>query len=193
MNSNWLHRFTNKRTRRFLYSGLIATLSLILAQAARAASGNPRASQGVSTATILAVIVGVVISGFYIRSMYLVLHYASETYDVDFESSGASDRSKSNNSLILGSFLLVVLSAFIISSYGLGSLFLYIGPILCLLGPIVVIISMEADLKKYRQALRNKLLKASVQRPLTHEPSDRDLIAKSDTKSPLRAGENHDG
>lgn len=178
MNLNWLHQFTRKR-RRFLYGSLGATLPFLLAQTGRAASGNSYAQQGVSTATILAVIVGLVIAGFYIRGMYLVLHYASETYDVDFDITADDDRPKSRNGLIVGSFLLVILSALIISSYGWASLFLYIGPLLCLLGPIVVIVSMEVDLKKYKQILRNKQFSSPMTEGIAYEIGDRDFDSQT--------------
>lgn len=158
---NWSKWLTSKWVQRFLYSCLSATFLVTLAPASRAASGASQS--GVSTATVLSVIVGLIITAFYLRGMYLVLHYASETYDVDFDFvADADSNSKARNILILGSFLLVVISALIISSYGWASLLLYIGPILCLLGPIVVIVSMEIDLKKYKQALRHKQLNQSA-------------------------------
>jgi hypothetical protein len=115
------------------------------------------------------VIVGLIITVFYIRGMYLVLHYASETYDADFDFAASTGVDRARNGIIVGSLLLVVISALIISSYGWASLFLYLGPILCLLGPIVVIVSMEVDLKKYKQVLRRKQLEQ--QSDLTLNPA----------------------
>jgi hypothetical protein len=87
--------------------------------------------------------------------MYLVLHYASKTYSVsldmvdDAEYSSRSER----RLLYIGSFLLVVLSALIISAYGFGWFLLYVGPVLSLLGPLVIIVSMAIDVRKCRRAL----------------------------------------
>jgi hypothetical protein len=88
--------------------------------------------------------------------MYLVLHYASETYDIGFDinTDVPYKRETASRVLIVGSLLLVVVSALIISAYGWASLLLYIGPVLCLLGPIVVVVSMEIDVRKYKQALK---------------------------------------
>lgn len=167
---HWLQQLSNQKKRRLFVYLFGAMLPFLIAQTAQAAT-NSKIQQGVSAETILAVIVGLVISGFYLRGMYLVLHYASETYDVKFDFV-QDDGNKSRNGLIIGSFLLVILSALIISSYGWTSLFLYIGPILCLLGPIVVIVSMEIDLQKYRQALRSKELDVFLKEKVAHEVGD---------------------
>jgi hypothetical protein len=55
--------------------------------------------------------------------------------------------------LYIGSLLLVVLSALVISSYGFSWFLLYAGPVLSLLGPIVIIVSMAIDVRKCRRAL----------------------------------------
>ncbi len=84
--------------------------------------------------------------------MYLVLTYASETYGFEDDEEGL-DTSEENNALLYGAFGWVIGSALIIASYGWGWGFLYIGPIICLLGPVVPIVAMNLDLKRYRQAL----------------------------------------
>lgn len=47
----------------------------------------------------------------------------------------------------------MVLSALVISSYGFGWFLLYVGPVLSLLGPVVIIVSMAIDVRKCRRAL----------------------------------------
>jgi hypothetical protein len=47
----------------------------------------------------------------------------------------------------------VGLSALVISSYGFGWFLLYLGPVLSLLGPVVIIVSMAVDVRKCRRAL----------------------------------------
>lgn len=107
-----------------------------------------------SPATLLTLAATVVITALYLRGMYLVLTYASQTYSYDDDDDHYEGNStQANGWLIGGATALVVISALIIASYGWGWVFLYIGPILCLLGPLVVIFAMEADLKRYRQAL----------------------------------------
>jgi hypothetical protein len=87
--------------------------------------------------------------------MYLVLHYASKTYDLSLnEVDDAEYSSKGERRLLyVGSIALVALSGLVISAYGFGPLFLYIGPALTLLGPIVIIVSFEVDIRKYRRVL----------------------------------------
>jgi MFS family permease len=159
INLNFADRLFGKWTKIICFC-LSAVLPILLAHQARAAE-NAVVSRGLSIAAILSVVIGVIISVFYIRGMYLVLHYASETYDIEFDPSRESQfgESAASKILVFGSFMLVVLSALIISSYGWGWLFLYTGPVLCLLGPLVIIVSMEQDLKKYKRALRERALR----------------------------------
>jgi hypothetical protein len=102
-----------------------------------------------------AVIIGALLALLYLRGMYLVLHYASATYHVSLDRVDDADYSSSRERRLLsiGSVALVVVSAVIIASYGFGWPFLYIGPTLSLLGPIVIIASMGSDIRKYRRAL----------------------------------------
>lgn len=144
--------------RRITYFLLGIFLALFLAHPSQASSGVNDANNALSTETILALAIGGVISVLYIRGMYLVLSYASKTYDLEEDTNEAEGYKSSfaNKILLFGSFLLVVVSAWIIASYGFNWIFLYIGPILCLLGPLVVIFSMEVDLKKYKKVLASK-------------------------------------
>jgi hypothetical protein len=64
--------------------------------------------------------------------------------------------------LLYGAFGWILGSALIIASYGWGWRFLYIGPIICLLGPLVPILAMYGDLKKYRQILADKVRLDSI-------------------------------
>jgi hypothetical protein len=102
-----------------------------------------------------AIVLGLILTILYLRGMYLVLHYASETYNVSLDAvDDAEYSSRSERRLLyIGSLLLVVLSALVISSYGFGWFLLYLGPILSLLGPIVIIVSMAIDVRKCRRAL----------------------------------------
>lgn len=131
---------------------LLAVLYAQSSWAQNAAEAN--APNVYSTATILTLAATGVITALYLRGMYLVLTYASLTYSYDDEDSHYEGNSgQANWWLIGGAASLVVVSALIITSYGWGWVFLYIGPILCLLGPLVVIFAMEADLKRYRKTL----------------------------------------
>jgi hypothetical protein len=102
-----------------------------------------------------AIVLGLILTVLYLRGMYLVLHYASETYSVSLDAVDDAAYSSRNERrlLYIGSILLVGLSALVISSYGFGWFLLYVGPMLSLLGPIVIIVSMAIDVRKCRRAL----------------------------------------
>jgi|GEM_PF-5979977 len=104
--------------------------------------------------TILTAIIATVITIFYFRGMYLILTYAAETYNFEDEDDlHRPDTSEENNGLLYGTFGWILGSAIVITSYGWGWRFLYIGPIVCLLGPLVPIIAMQFDIQKYKQIL----------------------------------------
>lgn len=142
--------------KRISYFILGTILTVFYAQLVHAQSpgGSAIIQNPYSVETIVAAIVGAVITIFFLRGMYLVLTYASETYGFEGDDDlDDSSESKENNALLFGAFGWVIVSALVITSYGLGWGFLYIGPIVCLLGPIVPIIAMERDIKKYRETL----------------------------------------
>src|SRR5580704_934904 len=91
---------------------------------------------------------GLILTVLYLRGMYLVLHYASATYNVSLDAVDDAEYSsrREQRLLYIGSVLLVVLSALVISSYGFGWFLLY-------LGPVVIIVSMAVDVRKCRRAL----------------------------------------
>ncbi|MGV2389489.1 MAG UNVERIFIED_CONTAM: hypothetical protein LVR29_18355 [Microcystis novacekii LVE1205-3] len=65
-----------------------------------------------------------------------VLTYASATYGLeDEEQEGNLEGSQENHALLSGAFGWIIGSALIITSYGFGGRFLYIGPLVCLLRP----------------------------------------------------------
>jgi hypothetical protein len=102
-----------------------------------------------------AIVLGLILTLLYLRGMYLVLHYASETYGVSLDAVDDAEYSsrRERRLLYIGSLLLVVLSALVISAYGFGWFLLYLGPVLSLLGPVVIIVSMAVDVRKCRRAL----------------------------------------
>jgi hypothetical protein len=102
-----------------------------------------------------AIVLGLILTVLYLRGMYLVLHYASETYNVSLDAVDEAEYSSRSERrlLYIGSVLLVILSALVISSYGFGWFLLYVGPVLSLLGPVVIIVSMAIDVRKCRRAL----------------------------------------
>jgi len=163
-----------------------ATLAVLAPVAAHAQSPEPSTLEKfVSTLTgesnvsldgwiaFGAILIGFILAVLYFRGMYLVLHYASETYDVSLDAvDDAEYSSKGERRLLyIGSIALVVLSGLIISSYGFGWLFLYIGPALTLFGPVVIIISMEVDIRKYRHVLRERAIDTTGALPLDSRQS----------------------
>ncbi|HEY9664737.1 MAG TPA: hypothetical protein V6C65_40375, partial [Allocoleopsis sp.] len=124
-----------------------------LVQAQTASSSAPVRTP-YSAATIIAALIAAVITVLFLRGMYLVLTYASETYGFDDDDEHLN--SKENDALLWGAGFWIVGSAILIASYGWGSGFLYLGPIICLLGPIVPIVAMNVDIKKYRKVLAER-------------------------------------
>ncbi|MBD2153811.1 hypothetical protein [Leptolyngbya sp. FACHB-16] len=145
--------------KRIFYFGLALLVVLVGASRSPAAtSASTASSQSLSPITLTFIVVGLILAVLYIRGMYLVLSYASKTYGLEDDHSAKLDNKTATNLLWFGSFLLVVSSAVIIQAYGFAPWFLYIGPTLSLLGPLVIIISMEVDLQRYkRQIVANRL------------------------------------
>jgi hypothetical protein len=148
-----------KRVGLFALGAVLTVFYAQLAQAQTAASSSTRTVY--SPETIIAAIISAVITIFFLRGMYLVLTYASETYGLGDEDD-SSNTSDENNVLLYGAFGWVIGSALLIASYGLGWEFLYLGPIICLLGPLVPIVAMQRDLKRYKQVLAARTTRHSV-------------------------------
>ncbi|MBD2214803.1 hypothetical protein H6G27_33905 [Nostoc linckia FACHB-104] len=129
-----------------------------------ASVGSPATNNPYSLETIITAIISAIITIFYLRAMYLVLTYASKTYGLDDQDLDEDDdnESNANKTLGFGAFFLVVISALIIASYGFGWGFLYLGPIICLLGPIVPIVAMELDIKRYKKILASKATRQAI-------------------------------
>ncbi|MEH2407522.1 hypothetical protein [Nostoc sp.] len=148
-----------KRIGFFILGTVLTVLYAQLCHAQTSASaGSPATNSPYSLETIITAVIGATITIFYLRAMYFVLTYASKTYGLDDQDLDEDDDNESTANKILGfgAFFLVVISALIIASYGFGWGFLYLGPIICLLGPIVPIVAMELDLKRYKKVLASK-------------------------------------
>jgi hypothetical protein len=152
--------------KRISYFSFGTGLTIFYAQIAHAQS--PASTVPVRTpysaTTIIAAIIAAVITVFFLRGMYLVLTYASETYGLENEDEHLSTAGE-NNFLLLGAAFWLVGSAIIIASYGLGWQFLFLGPIICLLGPLVPIFAMRLDIKNYREILRKRTAERSIAEP----------------------------
>lgn len=142
--------------KRLSYFLLGTGLTLFYAQLvhAQTVSNSTPVRSVYSPATLIAASIAAVITIFFLRGMYLVLTYASETYGLEDDDEHLN--SKENNALLWGAAFWIVGSAIIIASYGWGWGFLYLGPIICLLGPIVPIVAMNLDIKKYRKILAER-------------------------------------
>lgn len=146
----------SRMSKRIRYFILGTVLTVFYTQLVHAQSpGSPTIIQNpYSVETIIAAAIGAVITILFLRGMYLVLTYAAETYGLeDDDNLDDLNGSKENNALLYGAFGWIIGSALVIASYGLGWGFLYIGPIACLLGPVIPIVAMNLDIKKYREIL----------------------------------------
>jgi hypothetical protein len=138
-------------------------LTLFYAQLvhAQGTTGNTPIRSAYSPATIIAALIGATITVFFIQGMYQVLAYASETYGLEDDEADLN-RSQEDNTLLWGAASWVVGSALLIASYGWGWGFLYLGPIICLLGPIVPIVAMRSDVKRYRKVLADRIARRAI-------------------------------
>jgi uncharacterized protein YacL len=154
----WLTRSLQSQTlaKRFGFFTIGTVLTVFYAQLVYAQSleRSSTVQNPYSIETILAAIIGAIITVFFLRGMYLVLTYASETYGLEGDEDLDHDSdSQENNALLYGAFGWIIGSALIIASYGWGWQFLYIGPIVCLLGPLVPVFAMKVDIEKYKRVL----------------------------------------
>ena len=157
INSFW-QRTLAKRLSYFIL-GTVLTVFYAQLVHPQSPSNRPIIQNPYSLETIIAAVVGAVITIFFLRGMYLVLTYASETYGLEDDGNDLNDdlnESQENNGLLYGAFAWVVGSALVIASCGWGWGFLYIGPIVCLLGPLVPIIAMNLDINKDKQLLATR-------------------------------------
>jgi hypothetical protein len=95
----------------------------------------------VSPATAITIIIGAVISLFYLRYMWLVLQRVAVTLNDPDE--GQSDRFAHS---FVGAIVAVLSSALAISSYGYAPQFLYVGVLLALASPIAVTYTFYREL-----------------------------------------------
>lgn len=154
---NWLLQFIPtqfrallRRISYFLLGTIITAFYAQLVHAQGKSDGSIHQTPYTVT-TLFFAIAGAVTTILFLWSMYQVLTYASKTYGL--EDDHVPESAAENQALLFGAFGWIIGSAIIIASYGWNWHFLYIGPILCLLGPYVPIVAMSFDLKKYRQIL----------------------------------------
>jgi hypothetical protein len=99
------------------------------------------ANSYVSAATAITIIVGAIISLFYLRYMWLALQRVAVTLNDPDE--GQSD---SFGHSFIGAIVAVLSSALAISSYGYAPQFLYVGVLLALASPIAVTYTFYREL-----------------------------------------------
>jgi hypothetical protein len=134
---------------------LVAVLTSIIAIEAQAGASesagiHSQAGKFLSPQTIIFLLVGIVIFYVYLQKMFAVLSNAATTYDLDQQ-----DESKDTfNHSLLGTIISVTLSAVFIWSYGLGALFFYFGPVLCMLSPVALIYCMNQDLIQFKKVVQ---------------------------------------
>ena len=95
----------------------------------------------VSPATIIALVIGIIITVVYLRYMWLVLQRVART--LDDPDDGKSDGFAHS---FIGAIVAVVASSLAIVAYGLAPQFLYVGIALALASPIAVAYTFKREL-----------------------------------------------
>jgi small-conductance mechanosensitive channel len=95
----------------------------------------------VSPATIIALVIGIIITVLYLRYMWLVLQRVART--LDDPDDGKSDGFAHS---FIGAIVAVVASSLAIVAYGLAPQFLYVGIALALASPIAVAYTFKREL-----------------------------------------------
>ncbi|CAN7311059.1 hypothetical protein LJR034_001501 [Caballeronia sp. LjRoot34] len=96
----------------------------------------------VSPTTGAVMIVGIVIAAFYLRYMWRALSKASR--DRYLADDGIDDRYGHS---LLGALIALGASIFLVCAYGFAPVFLYLGPLACLLSPVAIIYCFSEELK----------------------------------------------
>ena len=96
----------------------------------------------VSPTTIIALVIGIIITIFYLRYMWLVLQRVART--LDDPDDGKSDGFAHS---FIGAIIAVVASSLAIVAYGLAPQFLYLGIVLALASPIAVAYTFKRELE----------------------------------------------
>ena len=95
----------------------------------------------VSLTTLATIGIGIVITFFYLRYMWLVLQRVSKT--LDDPDDGKSDGFAHS---FIGAIIAVIASSLAIVAYGLAPQFLYLGIALALASPIAVVYTFRREL-----------------------------------------------
>jgi len=95
----------------------------------------------VSLATVGTIGIGIVITFFYLRYMWLVLQRVSKT--LDDPDDGKSDGFGHS---FIGAIIAVIASSLAIAAYGFAPQFLYVGILLALASPVAVAYTFRREL-----------------------------------------------
>jgi|SRR5260370_38814604 hypothetical protein len=95
----------------------------------------------VSSATVVTMVIGIVITFFYLRYMWLVLQRVAQT--LDDPDDGMSDGFGHS---FVGAIIAVIASSLAIAAYGFAPQFLYVGIALALASPIAVAYTLRREL-----------------------------------------------
>lgn len=112
------------------------------------ASDQESIGSAYSWLTILMTVAGMAIFIKYINSMFVVLREASVSYS---EIEEDEEHIAYFASPFWGAALAGIIAAFVIWSYGVSYIFLYIGPILCLISPVAIIYCMSQDIQSFKR------------------------------------------
>lgn len=131
----------------FIAGALATAVALAIHPDVQAAEGAELPGRALSPITILFLVVGMVVSIFYIKAMFTVLNEAAGSYYEEDEDNKSYYAAPAWGALLAG-----VIAALVIWSYGVNPSLLYLGPFLAMVSPIAILYCMAQDIKNFKAA-----------------------------------------
>lgn len=144
------NRVSQKSLLRLILGGITVCLCILFGPDSVALAASPDAIGNAYTwLTISMAIAGTIIFVLYLNAMFTVLKEAASSYSIVEED---NDHIFYYAAPVLGALAAGITAALVIWSYGMNPVFLYLGPILCLISPVAIIYCMSRDIKGFKES-----------------------------------------
>ncbi|MEO1122656.1 MAG: hypothetical protein AAFW84_35390 [Cyanobacteria bacterium J06635_15] len=147
----------------FILGAIVVCCSILLHPVSGSfAASSETVGNAYSALSITMIVVGVIVFGIYLKSMLTVLQEAASSYT---EMEEDSDHISYYSSPAWGAAIAGLIAALVIGLYGIDPIFLYLGPILCMISPMAVIYCMSRDIREFKTTHSGSSVE--IQEPLT--------------------------